>query len=373
MNSRFLFRASAAGAIVLAASLTAGCGGKASEVHQPDVPVSVASVLQRDEPLQLQAIGTVQPLRTVDVKSLVGGELTRVYFQEGEDVKAGQRLFEIDPRPYRAALAQAEANLQRDVAQAKNAAAEVERYRDLVAKDYVTAEAFDRTVAASEAAHAVVAADKAAVENAKLQLGYCDIRSPLDGRTGTLNVHAGNMVKANDVPLVTINQIEPVYATFAVPEQFLSQIRTNDGQTVEARSPQNGQSLGTGRLTFVDNAVNESTGTITLKAKFVNAQRRLWPGEFVNLVLTLGTDPNVVVVPSRAVQTGQSGQFVYVVKKDRSVENRPVTVARTVNEESIIGSGLAAGEEVVTDGQLRLTPKSRVAIKPAVKGEEAGS
>ncbi len=376
MNSTSLRQIILPGAVLLTALLTAGCSDKAPQGGMPDVPVATAAVVQRNVPLQIEAIGTVEPLRTVAVKSLVGGELVRVHFDEGEDVRAGQVLFEIDPRPFRAALAQAQANLQRDQAQAKNADAEAERYRTLVAKDYVTAESYDRSVAAAAAANAVVAADQAAVDNAKLQLSYCTIRSPLDGRTGSVNVHAGNVIKANDVPLVTINQIQPVYATFSIPEKFLPRIRTNDGQTVDARSSSTGEPLGTGRLSFLDNAVDRSTGTIVLKAKFDNADRRLWPGEFVNVALTLGTEPNAIVIPSRAIQTGQKGQFVYVVDKDRSVENRPVSVARTVADDSIIRSGLVAGEEVVTDGQLRLTPKSRVTVKPAVEdpGDEgAGS
>jgi membrane fusion protein, multidrug efflux system len=370
MNGRVLTRSFLAGAIAIAAI---GCAEKTKKTAEETVPVTTAAVLQRDMPMQLRAIGTVEPVRTVAVRAQVTGELTRVHFREGQDVRNGDLLFEIDPRSYQAALAQAEAALARDTAQAKNADSEVARYAQLVEKDYVTPEAYDKNVAAAEAARAVVAADRATVENARLQLSYCTIRSPLDGRTGSVMVHAGNLVKANDATLVSINQITPVYATFSVPEEYLPQIKSNDGQTVEAISPSTSEKLGSGRVSFVDNAVNESTGTITLKASFPNADRRLWPGEFVNVNITLGASRNAIVVPSRAIQTGQRGQFVYVVRKDRSVENRPVKVVRTVGEESIIGSGLAAGEEVVTDGQLRLTPKSRVAVRGAVVDQGAGS
>lgn len=360
------------GGFALAALLAASCSKETTKKPDEAVPVTTAAVVQRDIPIQLGAIGTVEPLRTVAIKAQVGGQLMRVFFREGQDVRAGEPLFQIDPRPYHAALAQAEAALQRDLAQAKNAEADAARYAQLVQKDYVTREAYDHNVSAAESARAVVVSDRAAIDSAQLLLSYCLIRSPLNGRTGSLMVHEGNLVKANDVALVTINQITPVYAAFSVPEEYLPKIRTNDGQTAEATSPSTGEALGTGSLTFLENAVDPSTGTITLKASFENTNRRLWPGEFVNINLTLGTRSNAILVPSSAVQTGQRGQYVYVVKKDGSVENRPVTVASTFNQDSIVEKGLTPGEEVVTDGQLRLTPKSRVAVKASVSGEVAG-
>lgn len=372
MNIGILNRRIVVSGVALATLLAAACSKETKKMPDEVVPVTTAAVVQRDVPMQLSAIGTVQPLRTVAIKAQVGGQLMRVLFREGQDVRTGDPLFEIDPRPYQAALAQAEAAVQRDLAQAHNADAEAARYAQLVEKDYVTREAYDRNVSSAESARAMVAADRAAVESARLQLSYCTIRSPLAGRTGSLLVHEGNLVKANDATLVTINQIAPVYATFSIPEEYLPQIRTNDGQTVEATSASTGETLGTGDLSFLENAVDPTTGTITLKASFANADRRLWPGEFVNVNLTLGTRANAILVPSSAVQTGQRGQFVYVVKADRSVENRPVKIAKTVNQDSIVESGLAPGEEVVTDGQLRLTPKSRVAVKVSITGEGGG-
>ena len=221
----------------------------------------------------------------------------------------------------------------------------------------------------AEAARAVVAADRAAVENARLQLAYCDIRSPIDGRTGSLMVHAGNLVRANDTnALLVINQIAPVYVQFAIPESQLGSLRARAVTTVPVTAmPQGGGApIAAGRLSFIDNTVDTSTGTITLKALFGNERRSLWPGQFVTVAVTLENRPNVVVVPSQAVQVGQRGQYVYVVKQDRSVEMRPVRVADAVNQQSIIESGVAPGETIVTDGQLRLTPKSKVDVKNAI-------
>jgi multidrug efflux system membrane fusion protein len=324
---------------------------------------------QKDIPLQIRAIGSVQPLATVAVRALVGGQLMNVWFREGDDVARGQRLFTIDPRPYQAALAQAQANLARDEAELRNSQSQAARYADLVKKDYVTKEEYDKMIAGAEGARAVVAADRAAVETARLQLSYCDIRSPIAGRTGSLMVHPGNIVHANDTnPLVVINQVTPVYVQFSIPESQLGSLRARGmGNVPVTVMPQGGgAAIGAGRLTFIDNSVDVTTGTITLKALFDNANRALWPGQYVTVAVTLQDRPNSVVIPSQAVQVGQRGQYVYVVKGDQSVEMRPVKVAEAVNQQSIIESGVAPGETVVTDGQLRLTPKSKVDVKNAI-------
>jgi multidrug efflux system membrane fusion protein len=342
------------------------CTGAKQKPADDKVPVTVARVEQRSMPMQIRAIGSVQPFSTVAVRALVGGELTKVWFREGDDVRRGQMLFTIDPRPYAAALQQAEANLARDVANQRNAESEAARYAGLVQKDYVTKEEYERMTAGAEAAKATAAADRAAVENTRLQLSYCSIAAPIDGRTGGLMVHAGNLVHANDTnPLLVINQVTPVYVQFSIPESQLGQLRQRGGLGVPvAAAPQGGGApIAAGKLTFIDNAVDTTTGTITLKALFANQDRALWPGQFVTVAMTLQERPDAVVVPSQAVQTGQRGQYVYVVKQDNSVEMRTVRVAEAVNQQTIIDSGVTPGETVVTDGQLRLTPKSHVDVK----------
>jgi multidrug efflux system membrane fusion protein len=349
--------------------ILAACSGTKQKPPEERIPVTVAVAQQKDIPLQIRAIGSVQPLATVAVRALVGGQLMNVWFREGDDVARGQRLFTIDPRPYQAALAQAQANLARDEAELRNSQSQAARYADLVKKDYVTKEEYDKMIAGADAARAVAAADRAAVENARLQLSYCDIRSPMPGRTGSLMVHPGNIVHANDTnPLVVINQVTPVYVQFSIPESQLGPLRVRGmGNVPVTVMPQGGgATIATGRLTFIDNSVDVTTGTITLKGLFDNANRALWPGQYVTVAVTLQDRPNSVVVPSQAVQVGQRGQYVYVVKGDRSVEMRPVKVAEAVNQQSIIESGVAPGETVVTDGQLRLTPKSKVDVKNAI-------
>jgi multidrug efflux system membrane fusion protein len=359
--------------LLLAAALLAAwvtsCSKPKEKPKEEAVPVTVGKVQQRDVPISVSAIGSVQPLSTVAVKALVNGQLQRVWFGEGEDVTRGQRLFTIDPRPYQATLSEAEANLARDEASLHNAEAQAKRYVELIKKDYVTHEEYDRITSSAESARAVVAADRATIQNAQLQLSYCDIRSPMDGRTGSLLVHAGNLVKANDTAsLVTINQVTPVYVNFAVPESALNAIRAHGGSSipVSATPKESGQAIARGTLSFVDNAVDPQTGTITLKATFPNHDRALWPGQFVNVNLTLQTRAGATVVASRAVQLGQKGQYVYVVRADKGVEMRPVNVFQTVGQDSIIQSGLTPGETVVMDGQLRLTPKSKVEVKQSV-------
>jgi multidrug efflux system membrane fusion protein len=277
-------------AAAAACVLAIGCGGTKQKPREESIPVTVAQALEKSVPVQIKAIGRVQPLRTVDVHALVTGQLLSVSFQEGQDVAQGARLFLIDPRPYQAALAQAQAALARDEAQLKNAEAEAARYAELVKKDYVTREEYDRFTSGAAAARAVVASDRAAVENARLQLSYCDIRSPMTGRTGGLQVHAGNIIHPNDqTPLVVINQIAPVYVQFSIPETQLAQVRARgeNDVPVSAMSQNGTQALAEGKLSFINNEVDPTTGTITLKATFPNQNRALWPGQFVTVAVTL--------------------------------------------------------------------------------------
>lgn len=357
----FLLMGAALGSLILSA-----CDKPKPKPPEERVPVTVAVAQMRDVPLQIRVIGSVQAISTVAVRAQVGGQLTQVHFREGQDVRRGQPLFTIDSRPYRSALAAAEANLARDQAQLRNAESEASRYAGLVKKDYVTREEYEKITTGAEAARAVVAADRAAIENARLQLSYSDIRSPIDGRTGSLQLQAGNLVRANDTnPLVTILQIAPVYVDFAVPESQLGDLRSRGlGNVPVTASPQgSGKVVDGGHLTFVDNAVDTATGTIHVKATFPNQDRSLWPGQFVNVAMTLSSRANAVLIPSQAVQSGQKGQYVYVVMEGGSVEMRSVSVFRAVDQESIIDHGVSAGERVVTDGQLRLSPKSKVDIK----------
>jgi multidrug efflux system membrane fusion protein len=361
---------------LLAACLTAGCSrnGAAAPARARGggeaVPVTVTSVALEPMPIELRVVGTVEPCATVGVGALVGGELTAVHFQEGQEVKKDDILFTIDPRPFEAQLHQAEANLARDTAQAENANAQARRYRDLVSRGIATREQLDQISTNAAALQATVKADAAAVENANLQLQYSTIRAPIDGRTGALLVQAGNLVRTTDTtPLVVINEISPIYVAFSVPEASLPDLRRYEAAgslRVDVAVPGAQAPVERGRISFIDNTVDRSTGTIRVKGTFQNPDRHLWPGLFVNVVLTLKTELRAIVVPLRAVQEAQEGKYVYVVKGDRTVESRPVTVARTVGDRAIIATGLTAGETVVTDGQLRLVPGTRVSIdRPA--------
>jgi membrane fusion protein, multidrug efflux system len=331
------------------------------------VPVLVATAAQKPIPIQIRAVGNSEAFSTVSVKSQVTGVLNQAHFKEGQNVKKGQLLFTIDPRPLEAVLKQAEANLARDVAQLHNAREQARRYAELVKKQYVSQEQYDQIRTNADALEAVVDADKAAVENAKVQLSYCYIYSPIDGQVGTLLVNEGNLVRVNDAaPLVVINQIIPINVTFSVPEQHLADIKRHmaaGALKVDARFPSDEGRPEQGNLAFVDNAVDRTTGTIKLKAEFKNTARRLWPGQFINVALTLSTQSDAVVIPSEAVQVGQEGQHVFVVKPDMRVEVRPVTVGRTSEGEAIIATGLKAGEQVVREGQFLLGPGARVEFK----------
>lgn len=400
------------------------CSGKdsAKPTKNVSIPVMVGTVIQKAVPVQIRAIGNVQAYSTITAKSIVGGEINQVHFAEGQDVKRGDPLFTIDPRPFEAGLKQAEANLARDIAQvgqveadlaknialvkqaeanlerdvagAENAKVEAKRYESLIERQVVSrqqydqfrtkAEALEATVRADKAAkesaeaavrssraglenaRAAVRAEQAAVENAKILLGYCFIHSSMDGRTGNLLVKRGNVVKANDIDLVTINQINPIYVGFSVPEQNLLEIKKYMARgplKVEAFPPNDTSGAEQGVLSFIDNTVDKTTGTILLKGTFANKERQLWPGQFVNVILTLTTQPNAIIVPSQAIQTGQKGQYVFIVKPDLTVESRPITVGRTLTDETVVESGLKPDERIVTDGQLRLFPGAKVEIK----------
>jgi len=346
-------------------------GGGRSEGRQA-VPVTVALVSRKNMPLQIDAVGSVEAYSTVSIRTQVTGSITQVHFREGQDVRQGDLLFTIDTRPFEAALKQSEANLARDAAVLANAREQARRYAELVKKQYVSQEQYDQVKTNADALEASVEADKAAVENARVQLSYCRIYSPVTGRTGSLLVNEGNLVRTNDAtPLVTINQVSPIYVTFAVPEQNLPEIKRRLGSgklQVQALIPDAENRPEEGELSFVDNAVDRTTGTIKLKGTFANGNRRLWPGQFVKAALKLTDHPDAIVVPSQAVQTGQNGQHVFVVKGGSAVDLRPVTVSRSFNGESVIEKGLQPGEEVVTDGQFLLGPESKVQVK---NGKEA--
>jgi multidrug efflux system membrane fusion protein len=302
---------------------------------------------------------------------MVNGQLVKVGFREGQDVSKGQLIFVIDPRPYEAAVKVAEGVMAKDLALMEGAEKDVKRYASLIEKDLIPKQQFDQVTSNAAALAATVAADKAAVENARVQLSYCFIRSPIDGRTGNLFVKEGNVVKANDTSLVSINQVAPINVTFSVPEQHLAGIRKYLAARpldVEAVVPGQEGGPARGTLTFIGNAVDNSTGTIQLKATFPNVDRRLWPGQFAHVTMTLTNRAGAVLVPTSAVQTGQSGKYIFVIKPDLTVESRPVVTGETVGSETVVEKGVQAGEKVVTDGQLRLVPGARVEVKAGLGG-----
>ena len=351
-----------------------GRGGRGG-AQNAAVPVTVAQVERKTVPIEIESIGTVIAATTVQVRSQITGEMMAVHFKEGEDVKQGQLLVSLDRRPLEAALKQAQAALARDEAQAKNARAQAARYLDLQQRGIATREQVDQMTAQAAALDATVNADRAAVDNAKVQVDYASIEAPISGRTGLLQVHPGNLVRANDTSaIVTINRITPVYVSFAVPEAQLPELKRYMARgelKVRARAPDEPGGPSTGRVNFIDNAVDVTTGTIKVKGTFPNDDRRLWPGQFVNVTVTLSQEPNAVVVPAPAVQIGQQGQYVFVVKADRTVELRPVTVARSNGTDAVIKDGLKAGETFVTDGQLRLVPGSHISVKESTSAEGA--
>jgi multidrug efflux system membrane fusion protein len=331
------------------------------------VPVTVATVGQKTTPITVSSFGTVEAFAEVEVKVQVTGILMQVHFTEGQMVKKGDLLLSIDPRQPQATLKMAQANLAKDQAQLKNAEREAARQTELLQKGYASQDIYDQTITAVETLQAAVSADKAAIENAALELDYCSICSPVDGCAGSLHVHQGNLIKANDISVVTIRQIDPIYVSFWVQEQHLPAIQKHmaaGALDVEVTSSGEGSEPIHGVLSFIDNTVNPDNRTLHLRATFANQDRRLWPGQYGKVTLTVAQEPNSILAPSQAIQTGQSGQFVYVVKSDQTVEARPVTVKRDIDNMSVV-DGVKPGEVIVTDGQLRLVPGARVQIKDA--------
>ncbi|TLD43093.1 MAG: putative Co/Zn/Cd efflux system membrane fusion protein [Candidatus Jettenia ecosi] len=360
--------------ICVSLMLVSGCiksEKQAEQSKEQAVPVIVSTVIQKDVPIVLHSIGTVEAYSTVSVVSQVEGMLTRVYFKEGQYVKKGQLLFTIDPRPYEVALKKAQADLEKNITQAKNAEAQYYRYTELIKAGIVTKEEYDQANTNAEALKSIVNADKASLEIVKLQLNYCFIRSPINGRTGALMVDQGNIVKANEEPaLVIINQVSPIYVSFSIPEQELHRVKSymDSGELdVKAVIPGDENHSVAGSIAFIDNEIDRTTGTIRLKAVFTNSDHRLWPGQFVNIMVNLAIQPNAVVVPSQAVQAGQHGQYVFVVGPDLTGEYRPVVTGRMFEGESVVEKGLQPGERVVVDGQLRLTSGTKVEVKRGLK------
>jgi multidrug efflux system membrane fusion protein len=362
-----------AAAALLAALLAQGCDRDAKSAASPNttpaappVPVSAAVAASEDVPVEIKVIGNVEPFSTVSIKSQVEGQLARVHFNEGQEVKAGDLLIEIDPRPFEAALKRAEASLARDLAEANNASSEAERRASLFGQGFISRDENDQAQTRAASLRATVEADRAAVDTAKLELQYCRIRSPLDGRIGQILAHEGNVTKANETTLAVVNQIRPINVAFAVPEQELGRIRSHAAESkLAVRTTIRGMSARTveGTLTFIDNAVNTTTGTVLLKAEFPNTDEALWPGQFVDVSLTLDVERGVVVVPGEAMQTGQQGPYLFVIKPDSTVEVRNVAVGRSTGSSVIVTSGLGAGERIVTDGQIRLAAGSKVQIR----------
>jgi multidrug efflux system membrane fusion protein len=346
----------------------AGAGGQGGRAGgQGPVPVTTATVMQKSMPVEIGVIGSAEPVSTVSIRSQTTGQLTSVNFTEGDEVTKGQLLFLLDRRPLEAAVEQAEANLARDEAQAANAAAMAKRYQDLANRGIATREQVDTSNASLAALNATVAADRAALENAKVQLEYATINAPISGRTGALMVHEGNLVRANDsTSLVVINQIMPIQVAFSLPEARLTELKrymARGALRVLATPPNDDAPPAVGRISFIDNSVDPATGTIKVKGTFPNADRRLWPGQYVNVTVELTTEKNATVVSTQAVQAGQQGPFVFVVKPDQTVELRNVVVTRTAAADTVIASGLEPGETVVTDGQIRLVPGSKISVK----------
>lgn len=394
------------------------------------VPVTIDTAVSKSAPVQIRAVGTVQAYASVTLKSQLDGEVARIHILEGQEVKKGELLFTLDQRPFEAALRQAEANLARDMAQLQqaeaavaqtmaaekqaeanlardaaqleNAMTQLSRYKGLIDDGAISKELYDQvrttaaaleaTIQADEAAatnarasiraaqaaveniKAVIKADQAVVENAQVQLGYTTIRAPMDARAGNLLVRVGSAVKARDdtAQMLVLNQIHPIYVSFSIPEQYLPDIKKYlAAGSVRVQAFPRGQdgSPATGALTFVNNTVDATTGTIQLKATFPNQEGTLWPGQFVTVILTLTVQRDVVVIPSQAIQNGQQGQYVYVMRSDLTVESRPITVGMTLGAETVVAKGIAPGEKVVTDGQLRLVPGARVEAKPAAAAD----
>lgn len=351
------------------AAMVAACGQEPSKgpPAKPPVPVRVGQVEIRTVPLQVRAVGTVEARSTVEIRARVGGALVGVHFREGQDVRQGAPLFTLDPAPFQIALRQAEARLARDQALAATAREKEGRYQTLTGEGLISRQEYDLIRSEAEALEASVAADRAAVEDARLQLAWTRIAAPLTGRTGSLMAHVGDLVSANgSQPLLVIHQMEPIDVSFTLPEKDLTKVRTalTRGELpVSAVLPGEEQNPAGGELSFVDNAIDPRTGTIRLKASFANADRRLWPGQFVTVLITIDSFADATVIPAAAVQTGQQGTFVFVAMSDGSAEMRPVKAGITWEDVTVIGEGVKPGETVVTDGHLRLYPGAKLDIK----------
>jgi len=346
-----------------------GCGSEQAEAQGRSagpIPVTVAPAVEKVMPVDISAVGRVEESAVVSVLAQVDGRVEKVHFKEGDYVDKGNLLFTLDRRLFEAALREAVARRDRDKVLAANAKSEEQRYGSLVEKGFVSREQADQAETQAAAAEASLRADQSAVESAKLNLQYTTIRSPIDGRTGSLLVDEGNVVKANDKPLVVIRRVKPIHVQFAVPEQYLPRIRERMAEgkpSVQATARDEAAKPVRGELTFVENAVDTATGTIGLKALFPNDDEALWPGQYVDVVLKLRTEANAVVVPATAVQKTREGEQAFVLRGDGTVELREVVVVRTTKEEAVIGKGIAAGEMVVTDGQLMLVDDARVEVK----------
>lgn len=371
-----------AGAILfalIASGLLTSCSSKAQEENGSQgrkgkaVPVTVAVVGTRAVPIEITTFGTVQAKSSVQIRAEVGGNLTRVHFRKGQNINAGDLLFTIDPRSYKAALDQAKANLVRDRALEENALLNAERSKELLRQGFISQSDNDKAQTDAKAMSAAVSADEAAIASAKLQVEHCSIRSPISGKAGDLLISEGTLIKANDVPLVIINQIHPIEVFFSIPQADLPTVRAHMAQgnlKVRTSLPKDNRPPEEGYLFFIDNAIDKGTGTVQLGALFKNTQESLWPGQFVNVTLILDVEKEAIVVPTVAIQAGREGKFVFVVKPDKTVAVRPVAVRMTAGAETVIEKGLQQGELVVTDGQLRLVPGAKIEIKTEAKANK---
>ena len=345
----------------------AGCGKEAPPPGFPPATVLAAKTLQKEMPLAIPAIGTVEAHKSINIYSRVNGQLLQTHFREGQDVRRGQLLFSIDPAAYREKLHQAEAKLAKDSAQLKFNDEEAKRYAFLFGKGAVSKSEADKYLTEAALYSANVKSDRAEVEDARLNMAYCSITAPFDGRTSAYGVNLGTIVRSNDTSLTTLNQITPVYVRFSVAERHLAGIHkyVKSGSVAVKVSPTKNFTVEVpaGKLVFIDNAIDTNTGMITMKAEFANVDKFLWPGQFVNVSLHLTMQQGAVVAPLRAVQQGDKGQFVFVVKPDMTADVRPVVVDRSMGEEAVIAKGLAAGETVITDGHLKVRPGGKVEIK----------
>jgi membrane fusion protein, multidrug efflux system len=358
--------------------LSLGCGkGQVQAANQgvrPPAPVIVAAVEQRDIPVEIRAIGNVEAYQTVQIRSQVNGQIVKILFREGDDVRDDQLLFQLDKRPFQADLDKAIGQLNHDRAQAENSRVEAQRYSELDKQGIVSHELADQMRTQAKADASAVQADTAAVEAARVQLQYTDMTAPIDARAGAVLINLGNLVKANDTPyLVQLNQVTPIYVTFSIPEANLNQVRrlfASRQLKVLAYPKGDATNPAVGRLSFIDNGVDTTTGTFKVKGTFANKDRRLWPGQFVDAALELSMQKDAVVVPTKAIQTGQQGEYVYVVKSDSTAEPRPVKTSGTYQNLTLISDGLKIGERVIVDGQLRVAPNAKVIVQGMVSGTQ---